>query len=125
MPTILTEFNALEDVGSYGSVYLLSLTALQPIFGVIYKSFDPKTTYVCSVLVFEAGCIISASAPHSSVFILGRAVNGCGGASLLQGALYIIALSVSIWKRPLYLSVIVSSFGCRRLLRSGDGRCID
>ncbi|KAI4134960.1 MAG: hypothetical protein LQ341_005943, partial [Variospora aurantia] len=77
VPTISTEFNALDDVGWYGSAYLLSLTALQPVFGVVYKFFDPKTVYLCSVLVFEAGSIISAAAPSSPVFILGRAVTGC------------------------------------------------
>ncbi|CAL8582398.1 hypothetical protein XPA_008064 [Xanthoria parietina] len=111
VPTISTEFNALDDVGWYGSSYLLSLTALQPVFGVIYKFFDPKTIYLCSVVIFEAGSIISASAPHSSVFILGRAITGCGGAGLLQGALCIVALSVPMKKRPLYLSIVVSSFG--------------
>lgn len=111
VPTISTEFNALDDVGWYGSAYLISLTALQPVFGVIYKFFDPKNIYLCSVLVFEAGSIMSASAPNSPVFILGRAVTGCGGAGLLQGALCIVALSVPIEKRPLYLSIVVSSFG--------------
>lgn len=53
----------------------------------------------------------SASAPNSPVFILGRAVTGYGGAGLLQGALCIVALSVPIEKRPLYLSIVVSSFG--------------
>ncbi|KAL8650813.1 MAG: hypothetical protein Q9210_003611 [Variospora velana] len=111
VPTISTEFNALDDVGWYGSAYLISLTALQPVFGVIYKFFDPKTVYLASVLVFEAGSIMSAAAPNSPVFILGRAVTGCGGAGLLQGALCIVALSVPIEKRPLYLSIVVSSFG--------------
>ncbi|KAL9020794.1 MAG: hypothetical protein Q9185_001978 [Variospora sp. 1 TL-2023] len=107
VPTISAEFNALDDVGWYGSAYLLSLTALQPVFGVVYKFFDPKTVYLCSVLVFEAGSIMSAAAPSSPVFILGRAVTGCGGAGLLQGALCIVALSVPIEKRPLYLSIVM------------------
>ncbi|KAL8923566.1 MAG: hypothetical protein Q9208_004513 [Pyrenodesmia sp. 3 TL-2023] len=95
VPTISTEFNALDD----------------PVFGVIYKFFDPKKVYLCSILVFEVGSIISASAPSSPVFIFGRAITGCGGAGLLQGALCIVALCVAIEKRPLYLSIVVSSFG--------------
>ncbi|KAL8811092.1 MAG: hypothetical protein Q9223_007606, partial [Gallowayella weberi] len=111
VPTISAAFNALDDVGWYGSAYLLCLTALQPVFGVIYKFFDPKKIYLSSVLVFEAGSIISASAHSSPIFVLGRAVTGCGGAGILQGALCIVALSVPLEKRPLYLSIVVSSFG--------------
>ncbi|KAL8798110.1 MAG: hypothetical protein Q9182_006937 [Xanthomendoza sp. 2 TL-2023] len=111
VPTISAAFNALVDVGWYGSAYLLCLTVLQPVFGVIYKFFDPKKVHLSSVLVFEAGSIILASAHTSPIFVLGRAVTGCGGAGILQGALCIVALTVPLEKRPLYLSIVVSSFG--------------
>lgn len=111
IPKISTSFHALDDVGWYGSAYLICLTALQPIFGVTYKLFNPKRTYLYSVLIFEIGSVLSASAPNSLAFILGRAICGCGGAGILQGALCIVALSVPLEKRPLYLGVVVSSFG--------------
>ena len=37
IPKISSDFKALEDVAFYGSVYLLTVTALQPTFGVLYK----------------------------------------------------------------------------------------
>ena len=111
IPQISTTFDALDDVGWYGSAYLICLAALQPIFGVIYKFFHPKRIYLFSVLLFEAGSILSASAHSSAAFILGRAICGCGGAGILQGALCIVALSVRLEKRALYLGIVVSSFG--------------
>ncbi|KAL8658027.1 MAG: hypothetical protein Q9226_001336, partial [Calogaya cf. arnoldii] len=53
VPKISTVFDALDDVGWYGSAYLLTVTALQPTFGNIYKYFDIKTTYIVSICVFE------------------------------------------------------------------------
>lgn len=53
IPKISTVFDALDDVGWYGSAYLLTITALQPTFGNIYKYFDIKTTYIVSIFVFE------------------------------------------------------------------------
>lgn len=53
IPQISTEFDALDDIGWYGSAYLLTVTALQPTFGNIYKHFDIKITYIVSVIVFE------------------------------------------------------------------------
>lgn len=53
IPRITTVFNSLKDTGWYGSAYLLSITALQPTFGVVYKYFDIKTTYLTSIAIFE------------------------------------------------------------------------
>lgn len=53
IPQISTVFDALADVGWYGSAYLLTVTALQPTFGNVYKYFDVKITYLVSILVFE------------------------------------------------------------------------
>ena len=111
IPTIATVFDALDDVGWYGTAYLATLTALQPIFGVTYKYFDPRMTYLFSILLFEVGSVLSASATSSSIFILGRAITGCGGAGVLQGALCIVALIVPLNKRAMYLGIVVSSFG--------------
>ncbi|KAL9582840.1 MAG: hypothetical protein Q9212_003070 [Teloschistes hypoglaucus] len=104
IPRISTVFDSLDDVGWYGSAYLLTVTALQPTFGNIYKYFDIKTTYMVSVLVFEA-------APNSSTFIIGRAVAGAGSAGLFQGALVIVGFITPLEKRPLYLGIVVSAFG--------------
>ncbi|KAI4695566.1 hypothetical protein J4E81_005892 [Alternaria sp. BMP 2799] len=46
IPRITTVFNSLEDVGWYGSSYLLTTTSLQPSFGKVYTYFDVKYTYL-------------------------------------------------------------------------------
>lgn len=53
IPKISTEFKALHDVGWYGSAYLITLTAFQPITGNAYKNFDPKRTYLTFIVLFE------------------------------------------------------------------------
>ncbi|KAL8725327.1 MAG: hypothetical protein Q9166_007433 [cf. Caloplaca sp. 2 TL-2023] len=111
IPKISTVFDALDDVGWYGSAYLLTVTALQPTFGNIYKYFDIKITYIVSILVFEVGSTLCAAAPNSSTFILGRAVAGTGSAGIFQGALVIVGHISPLKKRPLYLGIVVSAFG--------------
>ena len=54
IPKISTAFDALDDIGWYGSVFPLTVTALQPTFGNIYRYFDVKITYVVSIVVFES-----------------------------------------------------------------------
>ena len=53
IPKISSVFNSLSQVGWYGSAYLLTVTALQPTYGRLYKYFDMKYTFLCSVLIFE------------------------------------------------------------------------
>ncbi|KUJ10943.1 MFS general substrate transporter [Mollisia scopiformis] len=111
IPSITSQFHSLEDISWYGSAYLLTNTALQPSFGKLYKLFRIKMIYLLCVVVFEVGSIICAAAPSSAVFIVGRAIAGCGAAGLLQGALAIIANTVPLAKRPIYMGIVISVFG--------------
>ncbi|KAG9562811.1 hypothetical protein KCU77_g15606, partial [Aureobasidium melanogenum] len=52
IPKITTRFHSLEDVGWYGSAYLLANCALQPLAGKIYKEFSYKWTFLCFFGVF-------------------------------------------------------------------------
>ena len=56
VPKITTDFESLDNVGWYASAYLITVTALQPTYGNIYKYFHVKVTYVIAVLVFEGYC---------------------------------------------------------------------
>ena len=53
IPKIASSFNSINDVGWYGSAYLLTLTALQPAAGTMFKLFNPKLVYLTSMIVFE------------------------------------------------------------------------
>ncbi len=53
IPRITSDFNALNDVGWYGSSYLLTTTSLQPSFGKVYAYFDVKWVYLSALVIFE------------------------------------------------------------------------
>jgi MFS family permease len=111
IPKITTVFNSLEDVGWYGSSYLLTTCSLQPSFGKVYTYFDVKYTYLSALLIFEVGSVICAAATSSAMFIIGRAIAGSGAAALFQGGMTIIAYSVPLRKRPIYIAALSSMFG--------------
>ncbi|KAF2796245.1 MFS general substrate transporter [Melanomma pulvis-pyrius CBS 109.77] len=111
IPKITTVFNSLEDVGWYGSSYLLTTTSLQPSFGKIYTYFDVKYTYLFALVLFEVGSIICAAATSSPMFIVGRAIAGAGAAALFSGGMNIIGYSVPLRKRPIYIAALSSMFG--------------
>ncbi|KAM4054661.1 major facilitator superfamily protein [Hirsutella rhossiliensis] len=98
------------DVAWYGTAYLLFITALQPVYGSVYKYFSTDVVYRLSILIFEVGSIICAAAVNSPMFIVGQAVAGFGAAGVLQGALSIISQVVPLEKRPLYMGIVISVF---------------
>ncbi|KAL2041649.1 hypothetical protein N7G274_005433 [Stereocaulon virgatum] len=111
IPKIPTQFHALNDIGWYGSAYLITITAFQPAGGTIYKILNAKIVYLSAIVVFEAGSALCAAAPSSPVFHLGRAVAGRGAALLIQGAISVITHISTLEKRPLYIGLVVSCFG--------------
>ena len=111
IPKITTVFNSLDDVGWYGSSYLLTTTSLQPSLGKVYTYFDVKYTYLAAVVVFEVGSIICAAATSSPMFIIGRTIAGAGAAGLYSGGMNIIAFSVPLRKRAIYIASLASMFG--------------
>lgn len=52
-PKISTTFQAPVDVGWYGSAYLLTVTALQPAAGNLFKLFSARFIYLSSIITFE------------------------------------------------------------------------
>lgn len=54
VPEISSVFNSLDDIAWYGSAYLLTVTAFQPVLGSIYKFFNVRATYVVVILIFES-----------------------------------------------------------------------
>lgn len=53
VPEISAVFHSLDDVAWYGSAYLLTVTAFQPVMGFFYKYFDVRVTYLISIMLFE------------------------------------------------------------------------
>lgn len=111
IPKITTQFHSLEDVGWYGSAYLLTTTSLQPSYGKVYSYFNVKWTFVFAMFVFEFGSILCAVAKNSPALIVGRAIAGTGAAGLYSGGMTIIGYSVPLRRRAIYLASLASMFG--------------
>ncbi|KAK2595437.1 hypothetical protein QQS21_006847 [Conoideocrella luteorostrata] len=108
---ITAQFQSVKDIGWYGSAYLLTTTALQPMYGAVYKLFNVKMVYLGAVFIFEVGSLVSAVAPTSTAFIVGRAVAGIGTAGLFSGSIVILSLSMPLRKRPMVFGLIGGMWG--------------
>ncbi|GJC80766.1 efflux pump roqT [Colletotrichum liriopes] len=106
IPRITDEFKSINDIGWYGSAYLLTTCTFQLTFGKLYTLFSIKIIYLISIVIFEVGSAICGAAPQSVVLIVGRAVAGVGCAGILAGTFTIIAVIVPLPKRPAYTGLV-------------------
>ncbi|KAF7592084.1 hypothetical protein BBP40_000689 [Aspergillus hancockii] len=111
IPRITDEFKSLEDVGWYGSSYLLTACAMALTFGKLYTFYSTKWVYLIALFIFELGSLICAVTPNSLGLILGRAIAGFGSAGLFSGALIIIAQTVPLNRRPIFSAMLGSIYG--------------
>lgn len=104
VPAISDAFHAIDDIGWYGSAYLMTGCAFQLIFGKIFAFYSTKWVFLACVILFEAGSLICALAPTSAVFILGRAVSGLGSAGIFTGSIVLTMHIIPLRQRPIYQS---------------------
>ncbi|KAL2119613.1 hypothetical protein VTJ04DRAFT_6574 [Mycothermus thermophilus] len=108
---ITSEYQSVGDIGWYGAAYLLTTTALQPVYGSLYRMFSVKYTFLTAIFLFEVGSLICAVAPNSEVFIFGRALAGVGTAGLFSGGIVVISYTLPLRQRPAVFGLVGAMWG--------------
>lgn len=116
IPSITNEFNSIEDIGWYGSAYMLTAGTLNPLFGKLYQLYSTKWVFFISLIIFEAGSALCGAAPTSEAFIVGRAIAGIGAAGIFCGGIMIIIPLVPLRKRPIFTSTFGIAAGVSSVL---------
>ena len=111
IPYITVRFKTTTDIGWYGAAYPLTVSSLQPMAGKLYTHFSLQWTFFTFLGVFLLGSLLCGAATKSSMFIVGRAVAGAGGAGIFSGCLSILAVVTPLSKRPFYVAALSSLFG--------------
>ena len=106
IPRITDEFHSSHDVGWYGGAYLVTASALQPIYGRIFTMFNIKWSFLCALGFFELGSLICGVAPNSVALIMGRAIAGWGSAGILTGSFVVVAHAVPLQRRPVFSATV-------------------
>ncbi|PLB36806.1 MDR family MFS transporter [Aspergillus candidus] len=110
IPQITSDFQSLNDIGWYGSSYLIAQMALLPTCGRLYAFYNIKWLYCISLAMFEIGSVISAVAPNSMALIIGRAVSGLGAAGLVSGTTTILSYCVSLKKQAILSPIVLGMY---------------
>ncbi|OCT50000.1 putative HC-toxin efflux carrier TOXA [Cladophialophora carrionii] len=111
IPKITDQFHSLDDVGWYGSGFLLTSCALLLPVGRLMTFYSPKWVFLTILVIFEIGSVVCGAAPNSDAFIIGRAIAGIGGAGIMTGGTVLLTYTIPLAKRPKFQGFIGISFG--------------
>jgi len=84
---------------------------MQMMFGRLFAAFPIKSVFLVSVVIFEIGTIVCASAPSSLIFIVGRTIAGWGAAGISSGGFIITSAVLPKEKLPFYMGALGMIYG--------------
>lgn len=116
LPTIGHELGDLEHLPWVVTVYLLTATAVTPLYGKFSDSHGRRVTMLIGIVVFIVGSVACALAPTMIVLILARGLQGLGGGGLIALAQTIVADLVPPKERGRYQVYFASVFMTSSLL---------
>ncbi|KAJ5972292.1 uncharacterized protein N7479_002210 [Penicillium vulpinum] len=111
VPVISDQFNSIKDIGWYSSVYFMTTSITQLLYGKLYTWYPIQYIYTVAMLFFLAGSAICGAAPNSVALIVGRAVAGIGCSGLLVGTFSLVPFIAHPSKAPLFMGLVGGSMG--------------
>jgi EmrB/QacA subfamily drug resistance transporter len=110
LPTIGREFSDLERLPWVVTAYLLSATAVTPLYGKLSDIHGRRAMLLVSVSVFLIGSVLCAMSTSLPALIGARFVQGLGGGGLIALPQTIVGDMVSPKDRPRYQSYLAAVF---------------
>jgi len=105
LPKISQEFHAYESFTWVITAYMLTNTAIQPMFGKFADIFGRKFMMTLTLVLFVISSFVCGIAPNIGILILGRAIQGVGGGGISVLVNIIIADLVPLRKRGVFMGI--------------------
>src|SRR5688572_15929056 len=87
LPTLAHHFGVEVATGAWVmNAYLLTLTGLVLTTGRLGDLYGYRRIFVAGIVTFVAGAVVAGLAPALAVMLVGRAMQGIGGALMMGNA---------------------------------------
>ena len=116
LPAIAEDLGGFDAISWVASIYLLTATAVTPLYGKFSDIKGRRTALTLGVVTFVVGSIACALAPSMGWLIAARALQGLGGGGLISLAQTIVADIVAPKERGRYQIYFASVFLLASLL---------
>jgi MFS family permease len=106
LPTMANELKG-EDIATWvGTAFLLTSTAIAPLWGKLGDIFGRKNLLILNIVIFILASILCARAPTMLILIIGRGIQGVGGGGLQSLVMVLISDVVTLAERGTYQGVM-------------------
>ncbi len=110
LPTIGRELSDLEHLPWVVTAYLLSATAVTPLYGKLSDIHGRRTMLLVAVTIFIAGSVFCALAASLPMLILARFLQGLGGGGLIVLPQTIVGDLIAPRDRPRYQAYLAAVY---------------
>ncbi|KAL9537420.1 hypothetical protein MBANPS3_011793 [Mucor bainieri] len=110
-PQIGTEFKRSNEIVWIATAYLLSYTALQPLYGRISDAFGRKNALLFATIVFFVGSALCGASTNLWALVISRAIAGIGGGGMNTMSAVICSDLVSLRERGKYQGYANIAYG--------------
>src|SRR5579863_3231355 len=111
VPAIAADLNGFQHLAWIVSAYLLTSTAMTPIYGKLSDIYGRRKLLLVALAIFAAASALCALAQNLPQLVGARALQGIGGAGLMAMAQAAIADVVSPRERGRYQGYMASTWG--------------
>lgn len=111
VPAIASDLNGFQHLAWIVSAYLLTSTAMTPIYGKLSDTYGRRKLLLVGLAVFAVASVLCALAATLGQLVAARALQGVGGAGLMAMAQAAIADVVSPRERGRYQGYMASTWG--------------
>ncbi|KAF9574742.1 hypothetical protein EC968_005747 [Mortierella alpina] len=116
LPSIAKEFNNFADISWVGTAYLLTTTAVQPLYGVAADLAGRKRAMMFACSIFMIGSALCGAAQSMIMLIVARAVQGLGGSGIIALSMILVADIVPLRSRGTYQALVALIFALAAVL---------
>lgn len=116
LPTIVGDLGGLNHLSWVVTAYLLTSTAVTPLYGKISDLFGRKSLFQVAIVLFLVGSMLSGLSQNMGELIAFRAIQGLGGGGLFAMVMAIIGDIVPARDRGKYQGLIGAVFAAASVL---------
>ena len=106
LPVLHTDLGAsVEELQWFVNAYTLAFASMILIASALGDRFGRRTVFLVGIAIFGVGSVAAALSTDPTQLIVGRAIQGFGGAGVLPLSLALLAGGVTAERRPLAIGI--------------------